>query len=248
MRYNVCDHAAGGQAVLHVADPDIAAAVLTQSAKAPAYDHFHGFCGSGVFTADGSEWRSKRHSVNHALFKGGRLSGLDALVNAQADLLCAELSAAAAEAESSGAAQAAQLVPDCCTAGDSSDECCVETACSIKRCDEQHCSNNAKSCTQQQLDISSSSSSSRAPLSCTRSADLHSVEPVLQAGEVEMVSLLQHHTLAIIHAYLTGAQVSDCEAQAQLAPRYIAAVVEIRYAFCTLLLNCTLYRVNTVLY
>jgi Cytochrome P450 len=231
---HVCDLAAGGQAVLHVADPDIAAAVLTQSAKAPAYDHFHGFCGSGVFTADGAEWRSKRLSVNHALFKGGRLSGLDALVNAQADLLCAELSAAAAAAaNSSGAAQAAPLA-DCCTAGDNSDACCIDTACCVQSADEQQCSQSHESCAQRQVNSSSSSSSSksdssRAPLSSKRSADAHTTEVEAQAGEVEMVSLLQHHTLAIIHAYLTGAQVADCEEQAQLAPSYIAAVVEIRY-------------------
>jgi Cytochrome P450 len=222
--------------VLHVADPDIAAAVLTQSAKAPAYDHFHGFCGSGVFTADGAEWRSKRLSVNHALFKGGRLSRLDALVNAQADLLCAELAAAAATAtKSSGAAQAV-LLADSCTAGDNSDESCIDTACSVQNCDEQQCSQSHEGCTQRQVKSSSSSSSgttssesSKAPRSCTRSADAHTTEVEAQAGEVEMVSLLQHHTLAIIHAYLTGAQVANCEEQAQLAPSYIAAVVEIRY-------------------
>lgn len=35
--------------------------------KAPAYNHFFNFCGQGVFTADGDEWRAKRASVLHCL-------------------------------------------------------------------------------------------------------------------------------------------------------------------------------------
>jgi hypothetical protein len=186
---------------------------------------------------------------SHALFKGGRLSGLDALVNAQADLLCADLAAAAAAAtatKSSGAAQAVPLA-DCCTAGDNNDNSSLDTACSVQSCAEQQCSQSHESCTLRQVNGSSNSSSSsnsessRASLPCTRSADAHTTEVEAQAGEVEMVSLLQHHTLAIIHAYLTGAQVADCAEQAQLAPSYIAAVVEIRYAMHSVLENCTLY-------
>mmetsp|Transcript_22642 Transcript_22642/g.34213 ORF Transcript_22642/g.34213 Transcript_22642/m.34213 type:complete len:525 (-) Transcript_22642:60-1634(-) len=37
------------------------------ASKAPAYNHFFNFCGKGVFTADGEEWRAKRASVLHCL-------------------------------------------------------------------------------------------------------------------------------------------------------------------------------------
>mmetsp|Transcript_26455 Transcript_26455/g.39138 ORF Transcript_26455/g.39138 Transcript_26455/m.39138 type:complete len:526 (-) Transcript_26455:80-1657(-) len=37
------------------------------ASKAPAYNHFFNFCGQGVFTADGDEWRAKRASVLHCL-------------------------------------------------------------------------------------------------------------------------------------------------------------------------------------
>lgn len=40
--------------------------------KAPAYNHFKNFCGEGVFTADGEDWRSKRAAVLHALLRSGR--------------------------------------------------------------------------------------------------------------------------------------------------------------------------------
>ena len=84
-------------AVVHIADPVPAAAVLTkvkhsqtppqqqqqttangrQSAKsnasgvtkAPAYNHFKNFCGDGVFTADGKDWRDKRAAVMHAILR-----------------------------------------------------------------------------------------------------------------------------------------------------------------------------------
>ncbi|KAL7557622.1 hypothetical protein ACA910_011903 [Epithemia clementina (nom. ined.)] len=39
-----------------------------QSQKAPAYNHFTNFCGHGVFTADGADWKAKRAAVLHALF------------------------------------------------------------------------------------------------------------------------------------------------------------------------------------
>ena len=37
--------------------------------KAPAYNHFKSFCGNGVFTADGTDWKEKRAAVSHALLK-----------------------------------------------------------------------------------------------------------------------------------------------------------------------------------
>lgn len=37
--------------------------------KAPAYNHFKNFSGDGVFTADGDEWKEKRASVMHSLFR-----------------------------------------------------------------------------------------------------------------------------------------------------------------------------------
>ncbi|CAM9376536.1 unnamed protein product [Chrysoparadoxa australica] len=80
----------GTQAVLHIAEPEAAAAALSSSSKSPGYDHFQTFCGSGVFTSDGAEWRAKRASVNHALFSGGRLQDLDLLVNREADRFCRE--------------------------------------------------------------------------------------------------------------------------------------------------------------
>ena len=42
----------------------------TGASKAPAYDHFKNFCGEGVFTADGEDWKAKRASVMHCLIRG----------------------------------------------------------------------------------------------------------------------------------------------------------------------------------
>lgn len=38
--------------------------------KAPAYNHFQNFSGTGVFTADGTEWKEKRASVIHCMLRG----------------------------------------------------------------------------------------------------------------------------------------------------------------------------------
>ncbi|CAB9529916.1 methylcoclaurine 3'-hydroxylase isozyme 1 [Seminavis robusta] len=61
-------------AVIHVAHPVAAKAILTQAetgaSKRPAYNHFSNFCGRGVFTADGNDWRAKRVAVLHALLRG----------------------------------------------------------------------------------------------------------------------------------------------------------------------------------
>lgn len=42
----------------------------TGASKAPAYDHFKNFCGEGVFTADGEDWKAKRASIMHCLLRG----------------------------------------------------------------------------------------------------------------------------------------------------------------------------------
>jgi Cytochrome P450 len=75
-------------AVIHVAHPIPALALLgatttamphrksggngdiaVGTGKAPAYNHFKNFCGQGVFTADGEDWRTKRAAVLHALLR-----------------------------------------------------------------------------------------------------------------------------------------------------------------------------------
>jgi len=68
-------------AVVHIAHPVPMKAILTAQpgaklldstavSKSPAYDHFENFCGRGVFTANGEDWKLKRISVVHALFRG----------------------------------------------------------------------------------------------------------------------------------------------------------------------------------
>jgi hypothetical protein len=60
------------------------------SNKAPAYDHFQNFCGEGVFTADGEDWRAKRAAVMYALFRmhhGGFEAKLEKLVDMAATRL-----------------------------------------------------------------------------------------------------------------------------------------------------------------
>jgi cytochrome P450 len=63
-------------AVVHVAHPVAALAILqnnssSSTSKAPAYNHFKNFCGEGVFTAEGDDWRRKRAAVLHALTRSG---------------------------------------------------------------------------------------------------------------------------------------------------------------------------------
>ncbi|GKY98355.1 hypothetical protein MPSEU_000793100 [Mayamaea pseudoterrestris] len=76
--------------VIHIAHPVPARAVLSSTTnidkssnnkthsviqnssgatKAPAYNHFKNFCGDGVFTADGDDWKAKRAAVTHALLR-----------------------------------------------------------------------------------------------------------------------------------------------------------------------------------
>ncbi len=52
-------------------------ACSTGASKAPAYDHFKNFCGEGVFTADGEEWKAKRTSVMHCLIRGTNSANSD---------------------------------------------------------------------------------------------------------------------------------------------------------------------------
>jgi Cytochrome P450 len=70
-------------AVVHVAHPTPAHAILCGGGsgtkisvpitqKAPAYNHFKNFCGHGVFTADGEDWKNKRAAVLHALLMRNR--------------------------------------------------------------------------------------------------------------------------------------------------------------------------------
>jgi cytochrome P450 len=57
-------------AVIHVAHGVPATAILqSTTTKTPAYDHFFNFCGRGVFTADGADWKAKRTAVVHALIR-----------------------------------------------------------------------------------------------------------------------------------------------------------------------------------
>lgn len=88
--------------VIHVAHPVPAKAILQSSnLKAPGYDHFKNFCGEGVFTADGQDWKRKRSSVVHALFKPPKKqidsNGKEAAPHAFGDRLEMEANKAASE-------------------------------------------------------------------------------------------------------------------------------------------------------
>ncbi len=50
--------------------------MLTGSTKYPAYDHFKNFSGDGVFTANGSDWKTKRASVIHCLLRNENMDKL----------------------------------------------------------------------------------------------------------------------------------------------------------------------------
>ncbi|CAJ1952538.1 unnamed protein product [Cylindrotheca closterium] len=69
----------------------------TGASKAPAYNHFKNFCGEGVFTADGDDWKAKRASVMHCLIKGTNSSLSEASIrleqeaNQSADAFCAQI-------------------------------------------------------------------------------------------------------------------------------------------------------------
>jgi cytochrome P450 len=68
------------------------------ASKAPAYNHFKNFCGEGVFTANGDDWKAKRTSVMHCLVKGITNSStseisqrLEREANRAADTFCTQL-------------------------------------------------------------------------------------------------------------------------------------------------------------
>lgn len=71
----------------------------TGASKAPAYDHFKNFCGEGVFTADGDDWKAKRSAVMHCLIKGTNSSmseisqKLEKEANRAADTFCSQVHA-----------------------------------------------------------------------------------------------------------------------------------------------------------
>mmetsp|Transcript_6161 Transcript_6161/g.8019 ORF Transcript_6161/g.8019 Transcript_6161/m.8019 type:complete len:503 (+) Transcript_6161:200-1708(+) len=81
----------GTEAVLHIGHPEVARLVLQSTLKEPAYDHFKGFCGEGVFTADGPAWKSKRASVLHSLFRKTDLAQVAPLANQVMDDLLSAL-------------------------------------------------------------------------------------------------------------------------------------------------------------
>ena len=65
----------------------------TGASKAPAYDHFKNFCGEGVFTADGEDWKAKRASVIHSLIKGTSEASkrLELEANRAANTFCSQI-------------------------------------------------------------------------------------------------------------------------------------------------------------
>lgn len=67
---------------------------LTGASKAPAYNHFKNFCGDGVFTADGEDWKEKRATVLHTLLKGTELATrLEQEANHAADVFVDQIEA-----------------------------------------------------------------------------------------------------------------------------------------------------------
>lgn len=75
----------------------ITVASSSGASKAPAYNHFKNFCGDGVFTADGNDWKVKRAAVLHCLVKGVTSSGsemaerLQMEANHAADVFCQQV-------------------------------------------------------------------------------------------------------------------------------------------------------------
>jgi cytochrome P450 len=71
----------------------------TGASKSPAYDHFKNFCGEGVFTANGEDWKAKRSAVTHCLIKGTTSSmseisqRLENEANRAADAFCSQVQA-----------------------------------------------------------------------------------------------------------------------------------------------------------
>ena len=80
-------------AVVHVAHPVVAKAVLQDSStsKRPAYNHFTNFCGRGVFTSEGDDWKTKRVAVLHALLRSQHEVSWEDRVLEQAHVAATEL-------------------------------------------------------------------------------------------------------------------------------------------------------------
>jgi len=77
----------GNRAVVHVGDAEGASRVLRmQPTKGQLYGAFHAFAGRGIFTADGEEWREKRHAVVRALGAAGSAEQAE-VINLEMDRL-----------------------------------------------------------------------------------------------------------------------------------------------------------------
>ncbi|CAN0356191.1 unnamed protein product, partial [Ectocarpus sp. 8 AP-2014] len=173
----------GTQAVVHVADPEAAALVLSQAScflrhtKRPGYDHFGSFFGRGVFTADGEEWRKKRATVAHALFRGGAVTASGGGVADTRGVVSGDVGGGRSAAGGSGKALAVLA---------------NEEADSL----------------------------------------LREVEALREEGgelEVEVVRLLQRHTLNLVHRFLCGGDdVCASPERKHLLSRYLDAVTDMR--------------------
>ncbi|CAM9237029.1 unnamed protein product, partial [Ectocarpus sp. 12 AP-2014] len=173
----------GTQAVVHVADPEAAALVLSQAScflghtKRPGYDHFGSFFGRGVFTADGEEWRKKRATVAHALFRGGAVTASSDGVAGTRGVVSGDVGGGRGATGGSGKALAVLA---------------NEEADSL----------------------------------------LREVEALREEGgelEVEVVRLLQRHTLNLVHRFLCGGEdVCASPERNRLLPRYLDAVTDMR--------------------
>ncbi|CAM9570341.1 unnamed protein product [Pylaiella littoralis] len=174
----------GTQPVLHVADPEAAALVLSQHTKRPGYDHFGAFFGRGVFTADGEEWRKKRTTVTHALFRGrapGPSSGESGGVGGEG-CGCGGGGGSGSGGGGGGGGGGKSL--------------------SVLANEEADSLLKEMEALQQQ---------------------------VKEVMEVEIVRLLQNHTLNLIHRFLcNGEDVCASPQRKRLLPRYLDAVTDMR--------------------
>ncbi|CAM9273988.1 unnamed protein product [Ectocarpus sp. 4 AP-2014] len=177
----------GTQAVVHVADPEAAALnrklccstppPLAQHTKRPGYDHFGSFFGRGVFTADGEEWRKKRATVAHALFRGGAVTASDGGLAGSRGVVSGDVGGGRGATGGSGKALAVLA---------------NEEADSL----------------------------------------LREMETLREEGgelEVEVVRLLQRHTLNLVHRFLCGGEdVCASPERKHLLSRYLDAVTDMR--------------------
>eukprot|EP00854_Cymbomonas_tetramitiformis_P013134 gene13134-15506_t len=93
--YDVYGTLYGATPVLHIAHPALSRAVLESKRKSPGYDHFKDFCGTGVFTADGVEWKEKRAAVMQTVFNHARLGAVQDLALSEASRLLLQADAVA---------------------------------------------------------------------------------------------------------------------------------------------------------